>query len=466
MDSKLKTLLHFLVIIIIQSYLSHSKSIIKRLPGYPDDLPFKLETGYVGIGEKEDVKLFYYFVESTRNPAQDPLIVYFPGGPGASALLPFFYGIGPLSIKWDAALANTTLKLNPNAWTQIANILFIDIPAGIGFSYAESKKGWISSDSMLATQANEFIKKFLIDHPKFLKSPLYIGGNSYIGVVVPKITLELYEGNERGEQPTINIKGYILISPLTHKFMDFNSRFEYAHRMALISDDIYKSAIANCQGNYVNVNSANSLCAQNLQSYEECTSHIKLDNILEPFCDVDDPTQDCDDDFMKALKSWGNTADVQKTLNIRQETIGSWEPINNTIHYLLGKNDTFCYSYDIFSSYFYHKRLTAKNCQALIISGDHDMTFPYVGVEQWITALDLPVELPWKPFYVDGQVGGYEMKYARNEYTLTYATVKGAGHCVPSYKPKETVILTQNWFSSSNTYSSGMLKQLEKTFGM
>nr|GEZ03817.1 serine carboxypeptidase-like 16 [Tanacetum cinerariifolium] len=50
----------------------------------------------------------------------------------------------------------------------------------------------------------------------------------------------------------LNIQGYILCSPLTDKFMDFNSRVEFAHRMALISDDIYKSAVENCRGDYVN----------------------------------------------------------------------------------------------------------------------------------------------------------------------------------------------------------------------
>nr|GEX44122.1 serine carboxypeptidase-like 13 [Tanacetum cinerariifolium] len=105
--------------------------------------------------------------------------------------------------------------------------------------------------------------------------------------------------------------------------------------------------------------------------------------------------------------------------------IGKWETLNNTMHYHQGKNDTFCYSYDMFSSFSYHKQLTSKNCRALILSGDHDMTFPYVGVERWITSLNLGVAVPWKPFYVDGQVGGYDMKYARNDYTLTFCYLEG-----------------------------------------
>lgn len=34
------------------------------------------------------------------------------------------------------------------------------------------------------------------------------------------------------------------------------------------------------------------------------------------------------------------------------------------------------------------------------------MTFPYVGIEQWINALGIPVDNPWEPYYVNDQVGG------------------------------------------------------------
>lgn len=100
---------------------SNSKSIIKRLPGFDGDLPFSLETGYVsifivftvlefsqlietnlfwfleryiGVGEDEAVQIFYYFVESERNPSEDPLLIYLTGGPGTSVLYSMMYQIG------------------------------------------------------------------------------------------------------------------------------------------------------------------------------------------------------------------------------------------------------------------------------------------------------------------------------------------------------------------------------------
>ncbi|MFS7927319.1 putative sinapoylglucose--sinapoylglucose O-sinapoyltransferase [Helianthus anomalus] len=286
-------------------------------------------------------------------------------------------------------------------------------------------------------------------------------------------------GNEHGDQ-SFNIQGYILCNPLTNKFMDFNSRLEYAYRMALISDDIHKSAIDNCHGNYVDINSANLACANSLQRYEEvrimntsittyelgeldiihgqnfnlqCTSHIRTNNILDPFCDEHDPTIDCDNDAVKAINKWANIEVVQQALKVREGMIGRWIMINKTLHYIQGKNDTSCYSYDIFSSFSYHKKLCSKKCRALIFSGDHDMTFPYVGVEQWIASLNLQVEAPWKPFYVDDQVGGYETKYAQNNYSLTFSTVKGGGHSLPLGNPRESLVVAQRWFSSQ-TYLS------------
>nr|GEZ03818.1 serine carboxypeptidase-like 16 [Tanacetum cinerariifolium] len=184
------------------------------------------------------------------------------------------------------------------------------------------------------------------------------------------------------------------------------------------------SAVENCRGDYVNTAQANSLCLNSLQRYEECTSGIDLKNILDPVCDKTDPKPSCQEYYYNFIIDWANNKAVQQALNVREGTIGKWELFNTTLHYFEGKNDTSCYSYDIFSSFAYHKKLASKDCRALIFSGDHDMTFPYVGVEQWIAALNLGLDSPWEPFYVDAQVGGYEMTYAHNDFSMTYATIK------------------------------------------
>ena len=93
---------------------------ITHLPGFDGPLPFRLETVYVTMNEKSGAELFYYFVESERNPSEDPLILWLLGGPGCSAINGMTLDMGPLRFKlddFDGQLPN--LYSNPFAWTKI-----------------------------------------------------------------------------------------------------------------------------------------------------------------------------------------------------------------------------------------------------------------------------------------------------------------------------------------------------------
>ncbi|KAJ9558217.1 hypothetical protein OSB04_012831 [Centaurea solstitialis] len=412
---------------------------------------------YIGVGEGEEVQVFYYFVESERNPSEDPLLLYLTGGPGVSGLYPFLYQIGPLSFNFENSWKNNiTLELNPNSWSKAANVIFIDLPVGVGFSYAKTWEASRSSDSIVTLQSYEFLRKWLAENPMFVSNPLYIFGISYMGIIIPKIALEIYNDNERGKQPQLNIKGCLIVSPLTDKFIDFNSRIEAAHRLALISDHIYQATKETCHGNYIHNDPENILCSNNLEHVDECTNGINLSNILEPLCDETNMKPTCREAAKVFVDAWANNKDVQKALNVREGIIDKWEYTNTSIHYYLDKEDTIYYSYNVFSSIADHQQLLAKDCQVLIICGDHDMTFPYVGTEKWITSLNLSIESQWEPWFVRKQVAGYQMTYAQSQYSLKFTTIKGAGHSVALYKPEEAFVMMDRWLAS-HSYSSSSL---------
>lgn len=454
--------------------LSFSQTDIKTLPGFSSELPFKLETGYVGLGEGEDLQIFYYFVESERNPSDDPLIIWITGGPGCSSPRTFFYYIGPL--KFDYANSDgklPQLEVNPYSWSKVSSVIFID-PPGSGFTYTKSKATYRNSDTLMAASVYEFLMKWLENHPQFLNNPLYISGVSYSGLSVPVMVQNIINGNEAGNDPKLNIKGYLIGNPLTDRNIDFNARIPYAHQFALLSDELFESAKVNCNGEYIEVNHANTLCQQALAEVKRCTEHLYDQQILEPICVPNMVTKSilqlwngsssarnpasplplsqlpqgswCREDNYRYVIAWTTDKSVQKALHIREGTIEEWV-MCNADHYDIHRKDTDTYSYDIPSSIVYHRNLTKTNCRALIYSGDHDLVFPYIGTRKWIHTLGLRVDRTWTPWFVNQQVAGYSEIFSHDNYSLTFATVKGAGHTAPAYKPKESLAMVDRWLA-------------------
>ncbi|KAK1589435.1 hypothetical protein Q3G72_034029 [Acer saccharum] len=397
-----------MVLLVILSRLAASFSTVKYLPGFSGSLPFKLETGYIGVDENEDAQLFYYFVESEGNPREDPLLLWLTGGPGCSALSGLVFEIGPLHfniVEYNGSLP--TLKLHPHSWTKVASIIFLDAPVGTGFSYSRCLQGSKSSDIKYANHSYEFLRKWLLSHPKFIGNPFYVAGDSYSGMIVPVIAHEISAGN-----------------PFTDAKFDVNSRVPFAHRVALISDELYKSAKRNCKGEYIEVDSRNVQCAKDLKAISECTDKVNGAHILEPLCRssgvnvnkmdagyhrsmlekyndtllsmANSPKFGCRNYNNFLCNIWGNDIDAHKALHVRKGTFTEWVRCNKSI----------LDEYYVNSTLSYHLRLNKRGYRALIYSGDHDKIIPYLGTLSWIKALNFTVIDDWQPWLVDDQVAG------------------------------------------------------------
>nr|ACN30985.1 unknown [Zea mays] len=435
-----------------------SGHVVTRMRGFDGPLPFYLETGYVEVDEQQGVQLFYYFVRSESDPYEDPLLLWLSGGPGCSGISGLAYEIGPLQFDAQGQGGFPTLLYRPETWTKVSNIIFVDSPVGTGFSYAKSEEGLETGDTKQVKQLVIFLRKWLQDHPRFVMNPLYIAGDSYSGLIIPTLALEIDRSIELGEKIFSGLKGYIAGNPLTGGQFDTDSQIPYFHAMGLVSDELYKNARENCGGKY----SAplNAVCAEAVQAINNCTRDINKQYILDPACPDDDllsPKTVAETDGTSRLMlesadflldskcaealyilsyAWGNDDTVQESLGIRKGTIGAWKRYSHALPY----------NYDIQSAVDYHSGLATKGYRALIYSGDHDAVVPHVGTQAWIRYLNLTIVDDWRPWYVGDQVAGFTRSYASG---LTFATVKGAGHVAPLYKTLECQKMFITWISGN-----------------
>ena len=104
---------------------------IHKLPGYGKELPSKTYVSYMHL-PNTDKHLHYWFIESEHDPKNAPVFFWTNGGPGCSSMLGLFEEIGPF-------VPNSKLILERNelAWTKFANIVFVDQPVGVGYSYSK-----------------------------------------------------------------------------------------------------------------------------------------------------------------------------------------------------------------------------------------------------------------------------------------------------------------------------------------
>ena len=70
-------------------------------------------------------------MESMRDPIKDPLVIWFNGGPGCSSMLGFMQEHGPYVME-DGG---DSFHFNDYTWNKEVNMLYIESPAGVGYSY-------------------------------------------------------------------------------------------------------------------------------------------------------------------------------------------------------------------------------------------------------------------------------------------------------------------------------------------
>lgn len=445
---------------------------ITSLPGLNYKPNFKHYSGYLEADDKNPTNRFwhYWFVESQSDPATDPLVLWLNGGPGCSSLLGLLTELGPYSVA-----PNGEIRENPFSWNKKANIIFMESPAGVGFSYAAD--GSITADDDSTAKQNHLaLRSFLRKFPQFKDRPLYLTGESYGGVYLPTLAVLVDEDKELNLKGVAIGNGYLDANKLSEALVFFS----YYH--GLVGRSTWKKLSTHCcdgkapardeckftdphrSGACLEaVNEATDLILNSglnpYNLYDRCQGSSLSNNILgrEQFdrslmlsafnvtekkswqkSRPNSPAKKyqivrgdppCTDDSI--VINYLNRVDVKQALHIpsalSQEFSTCFDGIQYRMIYPNLKGGLAPQINKLIDS---PRKLTL-----LVYNGDVDMMCNFFGDEWFVDDLNRKVIADYSPWHVNGQVAGFVKHYDG----ITFMTVKGSGHMVPTDKPAEAL---------------------------
>ncbi|KAM7091030.1 lysosomal protective protein isoform 1-T1 [Ciconia maguari] len=429
------------------------------LPGLGKQPSFRHFSGYLCAGPGKH--LHYWFVEAQSNPQSSPLVLWLNGGPGCSSMEGFLKEHGPFLIQPDGV----TLKYNDYAWNKIANVLYLESPAGVGFSYSEDKK-YATNDTEVARNNYLALKEFLRLFPEYSKNDLFLTGESYGGVYIPTLAEWVMQ------DPSLNLKGIAVGNGLSSYEINDNSLVYFAYYHGLLGTELWRDLQAFCcsQGKCNFHDNSNLNCTlkmgEMIQIVEE--SGLNIYNLYAP-CDGGVPgsvryegdyliTHDLGNSFIRmpmrfswrqnllrmpvarnkvrmdppctnstAPRVYLNSPEVRKALHISPDApewqVCSFEVNHGYKRLYMQMNDQ------------YLKLLGATKYRILVYNGDVDMACNFLGDEWFVDSLCQKVQVARRPWlYTEGgenQIGGFVKEFTN----IAFLTVKGAGHMVPTDRP-------------------------------
>lgn len=163
--------------------------------------------GLLPISDEEDVSELYFWFYPSNNPsATDEILIWLNGGPGCSSLEGILQENGPFI--WQYGTYRPVQ--NPYTWNNLTNVVWVEQPAGTGFSQKKSTPA-ATNEIEVAEQFLGFWKNF-IDTFGLHNRKVYIAGESYAGYYVPYISDAMH--NETNTE-YYDIRGSLIYDPST-----------------------------------------------------------------------------------------------------------------------------------------------------------------------------------------------------------------------------------------------------------
>ncbi|KAM4593397.1 lysosomal protective protein [Odontesthes bonariensis] len=451
-------LLCLLAVFPLGSRTQYAPDEVTSLPGATFKCNYRQWSGYLKAGPG---KFFHYwFVTSQRDPTKDPLVLWLNGGPGCSSLDGFLSENGPFHVNDDGA----TLYENKFSWNKIANMLYLESPAGVGYSYSDNDT-YVTDDNQVADDNYKALQSFFAKFPNFTQNEFFIFGESYGGIYAPTLSLRVVTGSAN-----INFKGFAVGNGLSSFALNDQSLIYFGYYHGLFGEDLWRDLNINCcnEGKCDFSNPVSETCKTLVnvafhivyesglneyalyldcegrrafhKGYETAMSHLfksfrenlhtnKFSDGVTTSVSVNE-VPPCINST--AQTNWLNRGDVRKALHI-PDTLPAWDICSDAV----GEHYKVVYSTmkDVYL------KLLSMGLRALVYNGDTDMACNFLGDQWFVEDLGIKATSKYQHWIHNDQVAGFYQQFGN----VTFLTVKGAGHMVPQWAPGPALHMFQSF---------------------
>ncbi|KAI7899375.1 Alpha/Beta hydrolase protein [Cokeromyces recurvatus] len=416
----------------------------------------KQTSGYFELPDGKN--FFFWFFESSKDY---PLVLWLNGGPGCSSMLGLLMGIGPCYVNNQG----NELVSNPYAWTNKANIIYLDQPIDSGYSYHNNHSFHVVDTQTASIDVYVFLQLFFREFSEFAKSDFHIAGESYAGHYLPAIATTINEENlkENHYHPSIQLKSLMIGNGLTDPLI----QYQYYKPMVCTPSSYGPPLISSskkCQeleSQQIVCQNWIKKCYKQHQQHEVTTEMCKIASnicnsfLVKPIIDsttlnMYDIRRQCEAgplcyNYSSAIEKYLNRLETKSMLGVNATR--KFEICSNTV------NANFYSTGDWMRPYSVQQIITLldQGVKVLAYAGDADLLCNWMGIDAWTFELEwygkenfqAQQEIFWK--INDNETVGTLRKY--NE--LTFLRLFNAGHMAYYDQPKIALEMFSQWISDS-----------------
>jgi len=347
---------------------------------------------------------------------------------------------GPCSVNENGTATIT----NPYSWNSNASLLYIDQPAGTGFSFP---LGLDHNETMVSTDMYDFLQQFFQAHKEYQANDFYAFGESYAGHYIPATTHRIWENNQNlpSGAVKINHKGTAVGNGLTNP----NIQYQYYKDMIVSNNShapavgplVHAAMVAATPACIAAINACDAVAASCLVAIETCNAALLIPYTLTGMNPYDMRIKCAKPPLCYDFSNVGTYLDrpeVRTALGVGSRT---WESCNRGVAMEFELAGDWMQAFQTMLP-----DQLESGIRVLIYAGDQDYICNWLGNQAWTQAL------PWSKqgvfnsttpvnWMVNEQAAGT----IQTAGGFTFLRVFDAGHMVPRDQPENALAMLNSF---------------------